>query len=238
MTISHGRDVFRTGAYLAQFRPDDSQNPFRRIYARKRSEVLTVAERELRDNPDARVLDLGGGMGRVAVSLALAHKVELADISAAMLEQAEARAAATGVPDGRLTTHLVDASVPLPFKDATFDLVVCLDLLVHLPDPRQAVHEIFRTLRPGGLALIDASNSVPLWIFCYPRYVGKRPARWVQTLRHGGVLPEWSSIVHHMRRAEFRSWLCSAGFQIEGECRYGPLPFVPKWFLTFARRPV
>ncbi|MGH2514609.1 MAG: class I SAM-dependent methyltransferase, partial [Ktedonobacterales bacterium] len=237
-TVGHGRDVFQTGAYLTQFRPDDTQNPFRRIYARKRSDVLALAERELAGKPDARVLDLGGGMGRVAVSLAHTYHVDLADISTAMLQQAEARAEQANVASGHLSTHVVDASQSLPYADANFDLVVCLDLLVHLSDPQAAIQEIFRVLRPGGLALIDASNSVPLWVFCYPRYVGKRPARWVNTLRHGGVLPEWASIVHHMRHARFQSWLSAADFRVEGERQYGPLPLLPKWFLAIVRRPL
>jgi ubiquinone/menaquinone biosynthesis C-methylase UbiE len=237
MSISHERTIFRTGEYVAHFRPEDRVNPFRHIYARKRSEVLTLAPTLLADTPNAQVLDIGGGMGRIAVPLASRYHLHLCDISEAMLDQARAAALQADVPADHFETSAVDASKPLPFADASFDLLVCLDLLVHLPDPQAAVRELYRVLKPGGAALIDASNSVPLWVLWYPRYVGKRPRRWLTTLRHGGVLPEWASIVHHMRRNEFRGWLRSSGFAIEEERQYGPAPWVAKWFLAICRKP-
>ncbi len=236
MRVIHERSIFQTGEYLGHFRPEDRQNPFHRIYVQKRVEVLRLAREALAEDAAARVLDIGGGMGRIAVPLAEHYHVHLCDISEAMLAQAQAAATAAQLPAGRFTTRVVDASQPLPFEDASFDLIICLDLLVHLSDPQAAVCELYRVLRPGGVALIDASNSVPFWVFCYPRYVGKRPARWLKTLRAGGVLPEWASIVHHMRRAAFLGWLRAAGFTVTGERRYGPLPFLPKWFLAIARK--
>ena len=236
MSVTHERSIFQTGEYLGYFRPEDRQNPFRQIYAQKRVEVLRLAHEALAGSSAAQVLDIGGGMGRIAVPLAEQYHVHLCDISEAMLAQAQAAAVSANIPNGQLATSVVDASKPLPFEDASFDLIICLDLLVHLPDPQAAVRELYRVLRPGGVALIDASNSVPLWVFCYPRYVGKRPSRWLKTLRHGGVLPEWASIVHHMRRSAFLGWLRSAGFAVTGERRYGPLPFLPKWFLAIARK--
>jgi ubiquinone/menaquinone biosynthesis C-methylase UbiE len=237
MSATHERTIFQTGEYVGHFRPEERQNPFRRIYAQKRVEVLKLAEELLADKSNARVLDIGGGMGRIAVPLAGRYQVDLCDISEAMLEQARASAQEARVQAERFTTSVVDASKPLPFEDASFDLIICLDLLVHLPDPQAAVRELSRVLKPGGAALIDASNSVPFWVFFYPRYVGKRPARWLGTLQHGGVLPEWASIVHHMRRETFLGWLRAANFAISGERRYGPLPIFPKWFLAIARKP-
>jgi len=236
VSATHERTIFQTGEYVGHFRPEDQHNPFRHIYAKKRVEVLALAQTLLADRSDARVLDIGGGMGRIAVPLAAQYQVHLCDISEAMLEQARAAANAAHIPAERFTTSIVDASQPLPFEDASVDLIICLDLLVHLPDPQAAVRELYRVLRPGGVALIDASNSVPLWVLFYPRYVGKRPARWLKTLRYGGVLPEWASIVHHMRRSAFLGWLRTAGFAVTGERRYGPLPFLPKWFLAIARK--
>ena len=236
MSALHERSIFQTGEYVGHFRPDAKHNPFRRLYGRKREEVLRLAEQILGDNTDARVLDIGGGMGRISVPLATRYHVQLCDISPAMLDQARDAATSAGVTPDRFNASLVDASKPLPFADASFDLIVCLDLLVHLPDPQAAVRELYRVLKPGGVALIDASNSVPLWVFWYPRYVGKRPKRWLGTLRHGGVLPEWASIVHHMRRGPFLGWLRAAGFSVSEVRSYGPVPFAAKWFLAVSRK--
>jgi SAM-dependent methyltransferase len=75
--------------------------------------------------------------------------------------QAEGIAAATVAADraglagrARFTEH--DASQPLPFPDAAFDAVLCVDAVNHLPDRPAAVREWRRVLKPGGrLAFTD-----------------------------------------------------------------------------------
>jgi SAM-dependent methyltransferase len=42
----------------------------------------------------------------------------------------------------------------VPFKDGAFDLIVCVHVLEHVPDDRQAIREMVRVLRPGGMALL------------------------------------------------------------------------------------
>jgi hypothetical protein len=42
----------------------------------------------------------------------------------------------------------------VPFKDGAFDLIVCVHVLEHVPDDRQAIREMVRVLKPGGLALL------------------------------------------------------------------------------------
>ena len=46
--------------------------------------------------------------------------------------------------------------VKLPFRDFTFDVVVCLDVLYHrwVGDYRQALSELYRVLKPGGIVVI------------------------------------------------------------------------------------
>lgn len=55
-------------------------------------------------------------------------------------------------------THLAQASAThLPFADSTFDLVTSFDVLVQLPGERageQAIREMYRLLRPGGIAFV------------------------------------------------------------------------------------
>lgn len=48
--------------------------------------------------------------------------------------------------------------VRLPFANASFDVVVCIHVLEHIPDDRRGISELFRVLKPGGWALV----SVPL----------------------------------------------------------------------------
>jgi hypothetical protein len=42
----------------------------------------------------------------------------------------------------------------VPFKDGSFDLIVCVHVLEHVPDDRQAIREMVRVLKPGGVALL------------------------------------------------------------------------------------
>lgn len=43
----------------------------------------------------------------------------------------------------------------LPFDDDSFDLVICMHVLEHVPDDRRAIGEFFRVLRPGGWAVLQ-----------------------------------------------------------------------------------
>lgn len=62
------------------------------------------------------------------------------------------------------------------FADASFDLVVHLDVLEHVFEPFQALREIARTLRPGGLCL-----------FCAPTYAGRQASEQVAFAEPSGL---------------------------------------------------
>jgi len=56
-------------------------------------------------------------------------------------------------------SHLVEVEYPevdmqnLPFEEAEFDVVISDQVLEHLPNPKRAIEESFRVLRPGGIAI-------------------------------------------------------------------------------------
>lgn len=58
---------------------------------------------------------------------------------------------------------VVDLAEPLPFGDASFDTVLCTQVLEHVDNAELAMAEIARVLRPGGHALV----TVP---FLYPTH--------------------------------------------------------------------
>ncbi|MGQ9925821.1 MAG: class I SAM-dependent methyltransferase [Chloroflexaceae bacterium] len=96
--------------------------------------------------PGGRVLDAGGGTGRVAIHLRdLAGEIVVLDRSAPMLRQARARD----------LDALAGDVTRLPFPDASFDRVVVVDALHHFTRPAEAIRELLRVLRPGGRLVIE-----------------------------------------------------------------------------------
>ena len=103
----------------------------------------------LGDVAGRRVLDYGCGHGMAAVLLARrGARVTAFDLSAGYLSEAGRRAAANGV-----RVELVQADGEhLPFADASFDRVWGNAVLHHL-DIAVAGRELFRVLKPGGVAV-------------------------------------------------------------------------------------
>ncbi|MBI2954652.1 MAG: methyltransferase domain-containing protein [Chloroflexi bacterium] len=220
---AYGRSLFETGDYVQYFRPEESGGPFTALYRQKRNDILSLVQ-----GNDLDILDVGGGPGRMAAPLAERNRVVLCDISVDMLKNAS--------NDGAVDFSRVVADAHnLPLGDAQFDYVLAIDLLVHLQDPRRAIAEFTRLLRPHGKLIVDSTNSNPLWTLFYPWYVGKNPARWTKVLLGGGVLPEWQKIVRHYRQAEFRRMLTTAGFVILRQFTYGPA-ICPKWTMALAMK--
>ena len=58
----------------------------------------------------------------------------------------------------------VEGALPdLPFADATFAAVTCLDVLEHLPDDQAALTELARVTVPGGVLLVTVPAYEALW---------------------------------------------------------------------------
>jgi ubiquinone/menaquinone biosynthesis C-methylase UbiE len=93
-----------------------------------------------------RVLDAGGGTGRVANAIRRhAGEVVVADPSFGMLRQAD-----------RTRLGLACAnSESLPFPDETFERVIMVDALHHVIDQRHTAREMYRVLKPGGRIVIE-----------------------------------------------------------------------------------
>jgi ubiquinone/menaquinone biosynthesis C-methylase UbiE len=72
------------------------------------------------------------------------------DLSLGMLRQARSKLAHCG---DRVWLIWQDASL-LPFREASFDAVVCLESLEFLPRPLDAMDEMVRVLAPGGVLLV------------------------------------------------------------------------------------
>lgn len=107
--------------------------------------------------PGMSLLDAGCGPGSITVGLARAvapGEVVGIDTSADRIGAARAHAEASGCANARFEVADVTS---LPFEDATFDAVFAHCLLQHLPFPLDAVIELRRVTKAGGvIGLADA----------------------------------------------------------------------------------
>jgi SAM-dependent methyltransferase len=114
--------------------------------------------RRLGFHPGSRVLELACGTGivtrRLRAALPQGAALVATDLNPAMLERA--RQALIGAD---IHWRTADAGA-LPFKDATFDAVICQFGFMFLPDRAAGFAEARRVLRPGGTLL--ANSWAPL----------------------------------------------------------------------------
>jgi SAM-dependent methyltransferase len=106
-----------------------------------------------------RGLDLGAGVGRVAVRLApKLARLTCGDLAPGMLGRLRQNAARAGVVN---IDPIRVRSDRLPFRSGSLDLVLCLGLLEHLPRSAQSVTlaETARVLRSGGTLALVLNNA-------------------------------------------------------------------------------
>lgn len=116
-------------------------------------------------NPSARVLDLCCGTGDLALAFRkeapIGAEIVGSDFVPEMLVRARAKAASSGAG-----VAFVEAdALALPFGDASFDLVSCSFGFRNLANYKSGLLEIFRVLKPGGVAAILEFGEPPGKIF-------------------------------------------------------------------------
>ena len=142
--------------------------------------------------PGARVLDLGCGAGvPIARSLAARHRVVGLDLSRAMLRLARAAVPAGAWVEGDLSR--------IAFRPASFDAVVMLFALFHVPRTRHGsiLANIRGWLRPGGYLLATLTEAAE--------------APYLEDDFFGTTM-YWS----HFGWSEYTALLARAGFEILG----------------------
>jgi ubiquinone/menaquinone biosynthesis C-methylase UbiE len=128
-------------------------------YERYWEDQLAPARRRLLElaalQPGEHILDIACGTGLVtfpaADAVGSSGSVTGVDISAAMVAHVTAEAARRRLPNIAAARTEAEA---LDFPDARFDAVLCALGLMYVPDPRRALAEMRRVLRPGGRAVV------------------------------------------------------------------------------------
>lgn len=184
---------------------------------------LPVLLRRLRQfiplEPGARVLDVGAAQG-VATTAFLNAGFSAVGIEpwSRAIEVSHELAERTGV-DTEIVGGVAES---LPFESDSFDLVYSYSVLEHVKDPRAALREAYRVLRPGGGYFFSTTSALcpwqmeikhfPLFPWYAPR-VQRRIMDWAMKSR-----PEWIGgtempAYHWYRHRWMQRELASIGFR-------------------------
>jgi len=128
--------------------------------------MITVDFQCLNIPAGSRILDIGCGSGRhVAAAYALDRTIVVgADANARDLQAARERLKFHDYLGEHGNGHwLLSAAdiTRLPFGNETFDLVICSEVLEHIPDDHRAMTEIMRVLKPGHPLVVSVPRRWP-----------------------------------------------------------------------------
>lgn len=128
--------------------------------------MRTVDLKRLRLPDGARALDLGCGQGRHVHALYYAANIHVVGLDLCFEDVVKTREGFEAAPDldapeSRSFSLTLGDALRLPFADGTFDLIVCSEVLEHIPDFKQALAEITRILKPGGQLALSVPREWP-----------------------------------------------------------------------------
>jgi SAM-dependent methyltransferase len=199
-----------------------------RAYADTHDAALALLSHARSPNGDSpagkRALDLGAGRGE------LSRRLATRGYEVTAVERYTAQFAAP--------VTLVEADIDrrLPFDDASFDVVMAIEVLEHLENPRAFLREIARVLRPGAMAVVSTPNLTSVlsrmlfgacgqWDLFFNHRLRLRDP--YSDLVHGHItpVPKWL-LAHHARDAglEVRRHRYSAAYLPGIPWRWNPLP--------------
>jgi 2-polyprenyl-6-hydroxyphenyl methylase/3-demethylubiquinone-9 3-methyltransferase len=149
------------------------------------------------------LLDIGCGGGLLTEAMAQRGAVVTGiDMGEAPLEVARLHAESSGltIDYRRITAEQMAAESP-----AHFDVVTCLEMLEHVPDPAQVIRACFTLVKPGGHVFFSTLNRTPkayLMAVLGAEYV----LRWLPRGTH-----DYKKFI---RPSELAAWSRQAGLQV------------------------
>jgi SAM-dependent methyltransferase len=174
-----------------------------------------------RDLTEKWVLEIGCGRGGLACWLGTQPyrpaQVVAVDLAASAIRKAQAHAAQRGASAIAWAVGDIQA---LAYRDGAFDTVISCETVEHVPDPRRAVHELARVLRPGGRLFLTT-----------PNYLGTLGLYRLYLRLRGRVYTEEGQPINNLTfLPKTRAWVTGAGLRVTAVDAVGH-------YLPFPRRP-
>ena len=138
------------------------------------------------------ILDVGLGSGSLSFRLApRGFRIKGVDLSAGFVKYVNRKIKEMNL-EKQLAVSQGDAT-RLDFKDASFDGIVCGEVLEHIKDDFLAVKEMSRVLKKRGIGVITVPANPSLWDFS----------------------DEWAGHYRRYQKSELRSLLENSGFKVD-----------------------
>lgn len=142
--------------------------------------INTINFDKLEIKKEDRVLDMGCGLGRHSLVAYRDYPVQIIAVDLSFDDLTRARKRLNDFEkkqDGRCLMFTQANGYQLPFSDASFDKVLCSEVLEHVPDYQALLAELIRVLKPGGKLALSVPKYLPeklCWLFCkkYPEFAG------------------------------------------------------------------
>jgi SAM-dependent methyltransferase len=169
----------------------DSPIPLQRYWQRARHRIVLGFVKAAGSRDRRAVLDIGCGSSRIIQDLPDAVGMDILLPKLRFLRDRH--------------RHLVQGTVfALPFPDEQFDVVICSEVIEHIPDHPQVFQELTRVLRPGGTLILGTPDyGRRLW--------------WILEWIYGQVLPGAYAHEHvtHYTQASLTGRLVNLGYAIQ-----------------------
>jgi SAM-dependent methyltransferase len=187
-----------------------------------RPEIHETVARILDPFPRGKLLDVPAGEGALSQCLSEAgFEVQACDLYPEIFR----------VPD--ITVLRGDLSSVLPYRDAEFQYITCLEGLEHIENPHQAIREFARLLAPGGHIVISVPNILNIeervkWLFNGYTSHFKPISEEHLRMRHQqwGEKEEVVLHINPIAYTELRYILEKYGFELRGSYRDKPKPHI------------
>jgi ubiquinone/menaquinone biosynthesis C-methylase UbiE len=179
--------------------------------------MFTVDINKLNLKPNDFVLDAGCGLGRHLRHLARIPGLKIFGIDKDTWALRETGKAMESQPDALSKDYLVSIADinKLPFADASFDCIICSEVLEHIPDHKNAIKELDRILKPQGTLAVSV-----------PRYFAERICWFISRDYHNNE----GGHIRIYRNKQIRKLLTNQGFKC-WEINYKHALHSPYWWL-------